>query len=122
LTDADTHLAVVTLAPQSVPSRCCARGPSVEVVNCVVRDAAADDLRQARDILGRAAERATFKSLIGTRDPPLAKWAAANAFDLIVLPSRRFSIVGHPFAHKLRRTTTAEVRLVGQPNRAARRR
>jgi len=112
LTDTDTHLAVVTLAPQSVPARCCARGPSVEVVNCVIRDAAEDDLCEAREILADIAERATFKSLIGTRDPPLAKWAAANAFDLIVLPSRRLSIGGHPLARKLRRTTTAEIRLV----------
>ena len=112
LTRAGKHLAVVTLAPQSVASRCCARGPSVEVVNCVVRDAAEDELSQAREILGEAAERATFKSLVGRRDPPLAKWAAANAVDLIVLPSRRFSIGGHPLARRLRRTTAAEVRLV----------
>jgi hypothetical protein len=111
--DAHTQLAVVTLAPQSVPARCCARGPSVEVVNCVVRDAAEEDLREAREILGDAAQRATFTSLVGTRDPSLASWAAAKAFDLIVLPSRRLSIGGHPLARRLRRTTHAEVRLVG---------
>jgi hypothetical protein len=116
LCNADAHLSVVTLAPQGVQSRCCARGPSVEVVNCVVRDEAEVDLREARQILGELAEGATFKSLVGTQDPPLSKWAAANAFDLIVLPSRRFSIGGHPLARKLRRTTTAEVRLIGQPN------
>jgi hypothetical protein len=120
LTDADAHLSVVTLAPQSVQPRCCARGPSVEVVNCVVRDKANDDLREARQILGGAAERTTFKSLVGTRDPPLTKWAATNAFDLIILPSRRFSIGGHPLARKLRRKTTAEVRLIERPNEAAR--
>jgi hypothetical protein len=113
LTQAGKPLAVVTLAPQSVASRCCARGPGVEIVNCVVRDVAEDELSEAREILGETAERATFKSLVGTRDPPFAKWAAANAFDLIVLPSRRLSIGGHPLARRLRRTTTAEVRLVG---------
>ena len=112
LTGADTHLAVVTLAPQSVRARCCARGPSVEVVNCVVREEAENDLREAQELLGDAAERATFKSLVGTRDPPIGTWAAAHAFDLIVLPWRRLSIGGHPLARKLRRKTTAEVRLV----------
>jgi len=28
------------------------------------------------------------------------------------------SIGGHPLARKLRRATTAEIRLIGQPNRA----
>jgi hypothetical protein len=107
----DTHLTVVTLAPQSVASRCCARGPSVEVVNCVVRDEAEDDLREAREILGDAAGGATFKGLVARRDPPIARWAVANSFDLIVLPSRRLSTSGHPLARELRRATTAEVRL-----------
>ena len=111
--DAHTELAVVTLAPQSVPARCCARGPSVEVVNCVVRDAAEEDLREAREILGEVAERATFTSLVGTRDPSLASWAATRAFEVIVLPLRRRSIGGHPLARRLRRTTRAEIRLVG---------
>jgi len=111
--DSGTELAVVTLAPQSLPARCCARGPSVEVVNCVVRDAAEDDLREARRILGDTAEHATFTSLVGTRDPSLADWAATKAFDLIVLPSRRLSIGGHPLARRLRRATGVEVRLVG---------
>lgn len=118
LADEGTDLSVVTLAPQSVDSRCCARGPSVEVVNCVVRDAAEDDLREARQILGDTRTRTTFTSLVGNREPPLTKWAAANAFDLIVLPARRFSVGGHPLARKLRRATTAEVRLIGKPNRA----
>lgn len=109
----DTHLTVVALAPQSVASRCCARGPSVEVVNCVVRDEAEDDLREARAILGDAAAGATFKALVGRRDPPVGRWAVANSFDLIVLPTRRLSIGGHPLARELRRTTTAEVRLAG---------
>jgi hypothetical protein len=109
----ETHLTVVALAPQSVASRCCARGPSVEVVNCVVREEAEDDLLEAREILGDAADRATFKALVGKRDPPIGKWAVANSFDLIVLPSRRLSIGGHPLARALRRTTTAEVRLAG---------
>ena len=112
LREADTHVTVVTLAPQSLQPRCCARGPSVEVVNCVVRDEAASDLCEAREILGDERD-VTFETLIGTRDPPLHAWAAARSFDLIVLPARRLSLGGHPLARKLRRVTAAEVRLAG---------
>ena len=111
--EADTDLTVVTLAPQSLPARCCARGPSVEVVNCVVREEAERDLREAREILGNAAARVTFKRLVGSHDPPLHAWAADEAFDVIVLPSRRLTVGGHPLARKLRRATSAEIRLVG---------
>ena len=108
---ADSHLTVVTLAPQSVQPRCCARGPGVEVVNCVVREEAERDLAQARRILGDAADRVTFRSLVGQQDPPLGAWAAEGNFDLILLPARRFG--SHPFARRLRRATRAELRLVG---------
>ena len=110
--DANTHLTVVTLAPQSPQPRCCARGPSVEVVNCVVREEAATDLHEARGILGDAAH-TTFETLVGTRDPPLHAWAAEQTFDLIVLPIRRLSLGGHPLARRLRRATATEIRLVG---------
>ncbi len=110
---ADTALTVVTLAPQSVQPHCCNRGPGVEVVNCVVRDEAERDLAQARAILGdAAAATATFRSLVGGQDPPLHAWAATRAFDVIVLPRRRFSPVGHPFARRLRRASAGELRLV----------
>ena len=113
LSAAGTEVTVVTLAPQAVAARCCQRGPGVEVLNCVVRDEAADELCQARELLGAAAERVTFRTLIGNQDPPLCTWAAAQTFDLIVLPSRRFSLGGHPFRRRLRRATQAEFRLVG---------
>lgn len=113
LCDEDTRLTVVTLAPQSLPSRCCARGPSVEVLNCVVRDEAESELSQAREMLGDGAEGVTFRSLVGTRDPPLDAWAAGQGFDVIVLPARRLAFGGHPFARRLRRATRAELRLIG---------
>jgi hypothetical protein len=113
LSEADADLTIVTLAPQALQPRCCARGPSVEVVNCVVREEAASDLHEARAILGEETVRVTFKTLVGTRDPPLDAWAAQQAFDLILLPSRRLDLRGHPLARRLRRATTAEVRLVG---------
>ncbi len=103
----------MTLAPQSTQPRCCARGPGVEVVNCVVREEAAGDLCEARAILGGDGAHVTFETLVGTRDPPLHAWAAARTFDLIVLPARRLSLRGHPLARRLRRATTAQVRLVG---------
>jgi hypothetical protein len=113
LTGADTQLSVVAVAPQAVQARCCQRGPSVEVLNCVVRDEAESDLVDARRILGAAADRATFTSLVARRDPPLATWAANQNFDLVVLPARPLAFAGHPFARKLRRATGAELRIVG---------
>jgi hypothetical protein len=112
LGDARTQLTVVALAPQSEQPRCCARGPSVEVVNCVVRDEAERDLRTAREILARRREQVTFKSLVGGQDPPLGDWAAARGFDVIVLPARRLSLAGHPWARRLARATSAELRIV----------
>ncbi|MGD1049687.1 MAG: hypothetical protein ABR947_01290 [Solirubrobacteraceae bacterium] len=112
LSGAGTEVTVVTLAPQAVAARCCQRGPGVEVLNCVVRDEAANDLCQAREQLGAAADAITFSTLIDRRDPPLREWAAAQNFDLIVLPSRRGSLGGHPLARRLRRATRAELRLV----------
>jgi hypothetical protein len=111
LSGAGSEVTVVTLAPQAVAARCCQRGPGVEVLNCVVRDEAANDLARAREILGGEADRVTFRTLVEKRDPPLRAWAAAQAFDLIVLPSRRFSFGGHPLARRLRRASGAEVRL-----------
>jgi hypothetical protein len=113
LHEANSDLTVVTLAPQALPPRCCARGPGVEVVNCVVREEAASDLREAQEILGNDSTGVTFKTLVSTRDPPLHVWAARQTFDLIVLPSRRLAFGGHPLARKLRRATSAEVRLAG---------
>lgn len=104
-------LTIVALAPQSPPSRCC--GPSAELVNCAVRDAAEQDLHEAREVLGRAAERATFLSLVGLRDPSLPAWARQHEFDLVVLPARRLRLRGHPWARRLRRACAAEVRVVG---------
>jgi hypothetical protein len=112
LCDAGTDVTVVTLAPQAVAARCCQRGPGVEVLNCVVREEAAGELSQAREMLGAAADSVTFRTLIGKRDPPLRSWAAGEEFDLILLPSRRLSLSGHPLARGLRRATKTELRLV----------
>jgi|BarGraIncu00222A_1022003.scaffolds.fasta_scaffold18839_2 hypothetical protein len=107
--DGDGELTVVTLAPQDVSPHCCGPGPGE--INCHVRELAAGELAQARNLLGDAS--ATYRVLVGDRDPPLTAWAAGLGFGVIVLPSRRSGPAGHRLARALRRVTGAEVRVVG---------
>ena len=109
LTSAGGELAVVTLAPQADPVRCCGPGPGA--YNCAIREEAALELREVREILGPAAERAGFKVLIERRDPPLAAWVAQQGFDLVLLPARRLTFGGNRAARRLRRSG-AEIRVV----------
>jgi len=112
LAEAGSEVSIVTLAPQAPLSRCCGQsgtGP----YNLAVREEAGIELRQARDILGATAKRATFAVLVGHPSPPLAAWAAEHAFDLVLLPSRRLTRGGNPHARGIQRATSAEVRLVG---------
>ncbi|MGI9185143.1 MAG: hypothetical protein ACR2GZ_09320 [Solirubrobacteraceae bacterium] len=104
-------LTVVTLAPQQECTRCC--GPSAEPFNAAVREDAERDLRAARELAGPVADRAAFKVLVGGCDPPLPAWIAEQKFDLVLLPRHRFRLGGHRIARKLRRSTQAEVRVVG---------
>jgi len=104
------ELHVVTLAPQARPSRCCGPGPGP--YNCAVREGAEEELHDARENLGSTAQRATFTTLVGCPDPPLAAWAAEHAFDLILLPAHRLTRGGNRLANSLRRATAADVRLV----------
>jgi hypothetical protein len=111
LTEARGVLSVVTLAPQARPLRCCGGG-GAGPYNRAIRDVAETELREARDILGSAADRAMFTVLAGCPDPPLDAWVAEHAFDLVLLPSHRLTLGGSRLARRLRRRTTAEVRLV----------
>jgi hypothetical protein len=111
LTEAGGWLSVVTLAPQARPLRCC-RGGGAGPYNHAVRQAAETELREARDILGTAARRATFRVLSGCPDPPLAAWVAEHAIGVVLLPSYRPTLRGGRLAAGLRRTTAAEIRLV----------
>jgi len=111
LAESGSELSVVTLAPQARPCGCCCKG-GTGPYNIAVRDEAEIELRQARDFLGSTARRARFRVLVGQPSPPLARWAAEQAFDLILLPSRRFTRGGNTFARGLRRATSAEVRLL----------
>jgi hypothetical protein len=107
----DVELTVMTLAPQAAPNRCC--GPGVQPYNCAVREEAELELREARNMLGPAADRTMFKVLVEGRDPPLVVWVAEHAFDLVLLPAHHLRPGGHPAARKLRRSTEADVRVVG---------
>ncbi len=111
LAEAGSELSVVTLAPQERPSRCCGKG-GTGPYNIAVREEAECELRQARDVLGAAAGRASFTLLVGCPGPPLAEWAQEHAFDLVLLPSHPFTLGGNRHARVMRRALSAEVRLV----------
>lgn len=111
------ELTVVTLAPQAKPLKCC-EGGGAGPYNCAVRDAAAEELRQARALLGSLAKRASFTTLVGTPEPPLAEWSAGQSLDAIILPGHRLERRGGRLARDLRRATRADVRVVRQPRLA----
>lgn len=111
LASAGHVLSIVTLAPQARPAmwgRAGGEGP----YNIAVREEAKLELQEARDILGSVAGRATFQVLAGCPQPPLASWVAHHGFELVLLPRRRLTPGGNPFARRLRKETSAEVRLV----------
>jgi hypothetical protein len=111
LANAGRELSVVTLAPQARPpvwGRAGGTGP----YNIAIREEAELELREARDILGSVASRATFEVLAGCPQPRLASWVAQHGFGLVLLPHRRLTPGGNPFAQSLRKETSAEVRLV----------
>jgi hypothetical protein len=107
---ANVELTVVTLAPQVARSRGCL--PSAEPYNWAVREEAELELRAARELVWASGTGATFKVLADDRDPPLEEWVKTAGFELVLLPRHRLSARGHPAAGRLRRSTTAEVRLV----------
>jgi len=106
-----SELWVVTLAPQAERARCCksqCEGP----YNVAVREEAERELAEARSLLGSLADRARFQVLSGAPRPPLVSWVAEHGFGLVFLPRSRFTPGGNPFARKLRKQTSAEIRLV----------
>jgi hypothetical protein len=83
-------------------------------------DAAVEEARAqagARGRLATAGLDVTCRFLVDGRDPPLEEFAAAGAFGLILLPSRRprWRSARHPSARRLTCLTRAEVRLVARP-------
>ena len=106
------ELTVVTLAPQARAGGCLRCRAGLAGYNCAVREEAHLELHQASELLGRAADRATFKVLLERRDPALAAWVAEQLFDLVILPARRLPPRGHRLARALRRAHAADVRVV----------
>lgn len=114
LANAGCELSVVTLAPQARPPRW-GRASGTGPYNVAVREEAQLELREARDTLGSVASRATFDVLAGCPQPPLASWVAQHGFRLVLLPHHRLTPGGNSFARRLRKETSAEVRLVRSP-------
>jgi Universal stress protein family len=112
LAAAGAQVTVVTLAPQAQPLKCCGGG-GAGPYNCAIRDAAAQELLQARTLLGSLADRASFTTLIGTPARRLGEWAAARTFDVIVVPRHGLGRGGGRLARELRRETAADVRAAG---------
>jgi hypothetical protein len=110
--DDGSALTVVTVAPQD-RRICCGAGSAIDY-NRAVCEAAGAELRRARQLLGRVGNCASFKLLVETKDPPLTAWIAAGGFDVVVLPARRRPVrsTKHPAADELRKSTSAEVRVV----------
>jgi hypothetical protein len=106
-------LTVLSMVPQAPSGPRC--GGSALEYNQALRESAEHELEQARVELGEQAAHASFELLIEGVDPPLSEWCAASGFDLILLPARRRPLraLKHPDAARLRRRTTAEVRIVG---------
>lgn len=111
LASAGHQLSVVTLVPQARPPRW-GRAGGEGPYNIAVREEGALELREAREILGSSASRATFEVLAACPLPPLVAWVAHGGFTVVLLPYRRFSLGGNPFARSLRRKTLADVRIV----------
>jgi hypothetical protein len=109
----DGQLTVVTLAPADMRVR--GTGVSARDYNDAVRESAQRELAEARRLLGSPAGRTVFEVVSEGGNTSLAGWAADNPFDLILLPARRrpFSRRAHPLAATLRKSTAAEVRIVG---------
>jgi hypothetical protein len=110
--DDDCTLAVVCVAPQD--TRICCGAVSAIDYNHAVCEAADAELRQARTLLGDVGNRASFKLLVQDKDPPLGAWIAAGGFDVVLLPARRRLLrrAKHPMTDQLRRSTSADVRVV----------
>jgi hypothetical protein len=111
LANAGCDLSVVTLAPQA-KSPLWGRAGGTGPYNVAIREEAELELREAREMLGSVASRATFDVLAGSPQPPLASWVSQHGFGLVLLPHHRLTPRGNFFAKSLYKDTSAEVRLV----------
>jgi len=104
------RLVVATLVWQQGRLRCCG-GPSPNVIACAIREDATASLREARQLLGAAGDRAEFHVVAGEPRPPLCSWVTAAGVDTVFIPRHRLARRGHWAARKLR-TEAVDVRLV----------
>lgn len=111
LASAGAQLAVITLAPQARTLRCCGGG-GAGPYNCAMRDVAAEELLEARTLLGSLAERTTFDTLAGMPRPPLAQWIRRESIDVVFVPRRRFGRRGGALARELSAEAVADVRVI----------
>jgi hypothetical protein len=110
----DCEVTLVGVARRDSSVRC---GPSGEAYNAAITEAVARDLARARDRLVTAGVAVTCRVLVDGRDLPLEGFAAAEGFDLILLPSRgpRRAPRRHPAARRLTQLAGPEIRLVARP-------
>ena len=110
----DAEVTVVAIAPRAnTVCRSCG-GVSTAAYNCAVRDDVADELQKAIMSSGAVAQRIEGRLLVEGTDPPLARWIAQGAFDLVLLPSRWGipRLRRHPAARELRTRSSATIRVV----------
>lgn len=92
---------------------CCGAGWAIDYKRPVC-EAAGAPLRRACVLLGHGRNRAWFKLLVEASDPPVTAWITAGGFDVVPHPARRRPLGGakHRAADELRRSTSAEVRII----------
>jgi nucleotide-binding universal stress UspA family protein len=115
-----SNLTVVGVAPRAPSGPRC--GNSAVEYNEAVADSVARDLDEAKERLGRVAERAAFVLLVDGADQTLEQLARSGGFGLVLLPAHRrpFRKPGHPAASELSGVAGAEIRIVepaSQPQR-----
>jgi hypothetical protein len=100
---------VLALARQDrSPARCVVY---TGALNDGVREDAAKDLADAREMLGPTAEQVNFMTLVTGREESVETWAAGR-FDLVLLPARRLHPRRHPAVRAFRRTGGTSVRVL----------
>ena len=98
---------------------CC--GTALLDFNRAAHEAVADELRQARKLLGTFGEGAEYKLLVEGDEPPLEEWIAGAFPAHVLLPARRRLLRSptHPAAAPLRRSTDAAIHVVDPRSRPA---
>jgi hypothetical protein len=109
-----TELTVVCVAPQATSGARC--GNSALDYNNVLAETTAKDLDRACERLAGFGVAASYELLLEGVDPPLERFTADGAFELVLLPARRRPLrgAGHPAAARLARVARAEVRVIDQ--------